>query len=344
MARKINRKPVALGFLAVSLAAILLGHPHCLGDRTSGDEDRSITLAGHKYPVRAVAFSPDNTTLTSVACYLGATKTGVELAAWDVGSGKPVRECIEYPDAPHGLAFDPGGRMLAAAGQDQSLRLWYTGPQVWRWLGKSEALVFTIAFSSDGKHLATADCEGRVTLWEVASGRPRASFGRTVSALAFVPDGTALALGRSGCTTLLWDMVTQKDRGPFPGNAGRIGALAFSPDGRFLAVGDLDGVVKLWDVASRTERATLVASEEKVAEHGIAAMVFAPDGRTLVVAAGGVVQLWDVAASRLVAKLEGHEGRVNCLAYAPDGTRLASAGHDRTVRLWDVTRYRASEP
>jgi len=106
------------------------------------------------------------------------------------------------------------------------------------------------------------------------------------------------------------------------------------------AGGDLLGVVKLWDVASRTERATLVASEEKVAEHEVAAVAFAPDGKTLAAAVGGVVQLWDVAAGRRMARLEGHAGKVTCLAFSPDGKRLASGGYDRTVRLWDVARFR----
>jgi WD40 repeat protein len=59
------------------------------------------------------------------------------------------------------------------------------------------------------------------------------------------------------------------------------------------------------------------------------------DGGTLAVAVGRVVQLWNVTTGNLVARLEGHEGKVRCLAYAPDGTRLASGGHDRTVQLWD---------
>jgi WD40 repeat protein len=52
------------------------------------------------------------------------------------------------------------------------------------------------------------------------------------------------------------------------------------------------------------------------------------------------MQLWDVDTGRLVASLSGHAGKVLCLAYSPDGTLLASGGHDRTVRLWDVTAYR----
>jgi WD40 repeat protein len=51
------------------------------------------------------------------------------------------------------------------------------------------------------------------------------------------------------------------------------------------------------------------------------------------------MHLWDVVTGRLMVSLKGHEGKVMCLAFSPDGTRLATGSHDRTVRLWDVTRY-----
>ena len=118
-------------------------------------------------------------------------------------------------------------------------------------------------------------------------------------------------------------------------------ALAFSRDGHWLASGDLAGVVRLWDVSKRTAWTTLKTSEEEVT---VTAVSFAPNSRTLAVAVGRTVQLWDVATGRLLATLRGHEGQVMCLAYSPDGTRLASGSHDKTVRLWDVTRYRSSMP
>jgi WD40 repeat protein len=120
--------------------------------------------------------------------------------------------------------------------------------------------------------------------------------------------------------------------------------LAFAPDGRTLAAGDWSGVVTLWDVTTRTERATLAAIEAKSFIDEVTAVTFAPDGSTLAVAIGRNVQLWDVATASLVVRLEGHTGNVKCLAYSPDGTLLASGGHDRTVRLWDVARYRAINP
>jgi WD40 repeat protein len=109
-------------------------------------------------------------------------------------------------------------------------------------------------------------------------------------------------------------------------------AVAFAPDGATLASAEFRGAVKLWDLATLTERATLEMSGKE-----ISTVAFAPDGRMLAVAVGPAVQLRDMDTGRHMASLEGHQGQVNCLAYSPDGTRLASGGHDRTVRLWGAT-------
>src|SRR5262249_10267940 len=123
------------------------------------------------------------------------------------------------------------------------------------------------------------------------------------------------------------------------GHTDPIQALAFSSDGRTLASGDYHGRAKLWDVAAGAEKKTLPMSDEVVA-----AVAFTPDSRTLAVAIDRVVQLWDVGTGHLVTCLEGHQGKVRCLAYSPDGTRLASGSYDRTVCLWDVARYRSRRP
>jgi WD40 repeat protein len=97
-------------------------------------------------------------------------------------------------------------------------------------------------------------------------------------------------------------------------------------------------------VTAKTIRGTLAETEDDCFRDEAAAIVFSPDSKTLAVAVDRAVQLWDVATSKRVARLTGHEGKVRCLAFSPDGTRLASGSYDQTVRLWDMPQSRLMRP
>jgi WD40 repeat protein len=335
------RKTLLTGLFALALVTVWYGCPRSTGLRTV--EDRARVLEGHQLPVQALAFAPDGATLTTAAFVFAATEAGVEVTDWDVATGQPTTRRAAPLKALRGLAFAPGGRLLAAAAEKQTLWIWDTvWPHQRRRLGEHQSLVCALAFSGDGSQLATADFDGVVTLWDVASGRPLAPLkGHTdllhAISLAYASGGRVLATGGADRIVRLWDVATGGEVGVWAGHASPAMTLAFSPDGGTLAAGDCSGDVRLWDVAARAERATLAASPEKNSEVTLA---FAPGGGTLAVAVGPAVQLWDVASGQRVACLEGHTGGVRCLAYSPDGTRLASGGHDRTVRLWNVAGYR----
>jgi WD40 repeat protein len=331
-------KTLAIGFIPLALVAVWLGHPLFGGKRPGGTDGPARTLEGHGSPVQALAFAPDGRTLTSVAYRPHVPGPGVEVAVWDVGAGTPRAKHTAPLGCTRCLALAPGGRALAAA-QERSVWLWdMDSPHERRLLAEYRSAVCALAFSDDGSRLAAADLDKEGTFYDVATGRALAPCQGGVEyglALAFAPDGKTLAGGGRDPAVCLWDTASGEQLGALRGHVRFLFAVAFSPDGRSLASGDRAGVVKVWEVESLAQRLSLEISEDEVT-----AVAFSPDGRVLAVAAEQTVQLWDAATGVLLARLHGHEGKVKCLAYSPDGALLASGGHDRTVRLWDVARYR----
>ncbi|MEV6056553.1 WD40 repeat domain-containing protein [Streptomyces sp. NPDC052107] len=254
------------------------------------------------------------------------------------------------PDAGHSLgptgtcwaiAFSPIADLLACPGaweyDPDSVRLWDTaiGRPVGALLphpGEIKAL----AFSSDGRLLASGCKQGSVRLWDPATGLPLGDTIPTgdsdVTALAFSPDGSLLATANSDGPALVWDVALGRHQASRPFGLHSSG-VAFSPDGTLLAVADNSQGVSLWQTADWSEGPKLFGDQPLLPQN----VAFSPDGHLLACGSlNGSVQLWNPFTGQSIGEpLKGRGKGFNSLAFSPDGSLLAVTDGD-DVRLWNV--------
>ena len=258
-----------------------------------------------KVGASAVAFAPDGRTMLSL---------GVEgIRWWDLASGKIVHEAEAHKGVGCFVAVASDGKRFATAGLEE-LRPYDTEATVRLWdaAGRTELrrlLTYTrrehvaaVAFSPDGKQLASGDSDGRIYLYDAGDGaelRRWEGHEGAVTALAFAADGKTLITGGADAAIRQWDSSTGKELSPVAGLEGPVCALAVSPDGATLASAGKDHRIHLWDAATGQKRRDLVGSFGE--RTGL--LAFWPDGQTLTSAYAGIgddVCLWQVADGKRI--------------------------------------------
>jgi len=302
------------------------------------------TFKDHGTEIDFIAFNPDGKTLASVS-----DLEDDRIDVWNVNTGEIQSTINTVNDIElNKIVYSPNGNTILSydGWYDDKIHVWNvdTGTYNGALIGHTEKIK-NVAFSHDGKTLASGGEDDTIILWDV----PTWSYKKTLIAhtnfvvsIAFSPDGKTMATGSRDGTIILWDTDSFLQIGKITGHNYGFRSIAFNPIGDRIVTGGRDLTVRVWNVNNGENIITLLGHIGD-----IESVAFSPDGHTIASAGGSLldnrwfaddytVRLWDVTTQTQKAVLLGHIRTVYHVAFSPDGSMVASCGGDGKAIFWDT--------
>jgi WD40 repeat protein len=306
-----------------------------LVDSQTGEVVRS--LSDYSGWWRSVDVSPDGKILAS-----GSDDNS--LALWDIATGWKLSSLQGSGDSSNLVVvdFSPDGSLLASGSTDSVIKLWNISPgEILRELNSYEGDVCSVAFSTDGKKLASIKYfNPGFELWDVETGQKIEysqdrldSFSRYYYRIAISPVAKVLAVGGKGRVGL-WDIATGRELRTMIESTGFVAEVAFSPDGKSLAAGSKNGTIGLWDAATGWELRKLRGHSDYISD-----IVFSPNG--MILASGSSddeIRIWDAATGVEKRMLTTMMPPVDRMAFSSDGTMPAAASYT-AINIFDTATW-----
>lgn len=195
-------------------------------------------------------------------------------------------------------------------------------------------VIYRLAWSPDGKMLASSSSDKTIRLWVVETGqecRKLEGYSNRNLSVAWSPNGRTLASEAYDNAIFLWDVITGKPYELLEGHSKRVCSLAWSPDGQTLASGSFDNTIRLWEVENRKQARVLEGHYKEVNW-----INWSPDGQKIVSgSADKIIRIWDVKTGNVIKTLEGHSREISSVVWSPNRKSLVSASYDTTLRVWN---------
>jgi len=263
-----------------------------LWDATNGTPVRE--LKGHTAQVHRAVFSPDGNYVVSVS-------DDNTVRVWKVTTGEAFKVLRGHTAAVREITFSPDQKHFATEADDEKAFIWSLdsdqGKEVNGLTGTKPAL----AFSPDGKLLATEGGPG--------------------TELGALPDGDF--------PVTVWDVEKGKEKFKLRGHQDYIASASFSPDGNAIVTSSGDNTARLWTADGQ------LVKELRGHTRPLAGAIFSPDGKFVVTAsADNTLRVWDSLDGKLITEFRGHSQAVNNVAFSADGQHIVTASDDQTARLW----------
>jgi WD40 repeat protein/serine/threonine protein kinase len=294
---------------------------------------------------------------------------------WDASTGVEVLR-VPGQDA----ALSPDGRKIVATGGFTSvLAPSAAGRKATLWdvesrrellsLNGHSEVVFSVAFSPDGRRIVTCSRDNTAKVWDAATGANLLTLRHRlqIERASFSSDGKRIVTASEDQTAKVWNAETGQELLTLTGHTGGLYSAVFSPDDRLIVTTSRDGTVKVWDPEAVREVFILNGENPKLcgisfspdgkrvvtgAFYGEAKVwdatsgrvlqriagtdaMFSPDGRQIVTTRGWV-KLWDAESGRLLREFPGHKNAVHGVVFSPDGQRIITSSEDKTAVVWDT--------